>query len=319
MNYKILVIYFISFLLLSIFSSGTRKDILKKNNITDNSFFFSKKVYIRRNFESMQMGQLLLSYTTGDRLGLSKHIKDVHNKLYIMHLFTPSGIHLSSIYLMFLPLFGLIKKRNKKAYHLMMIATSLFPLLLSGFYSIKRVAMLRALSSFTKLANLNASLWWSFIGAFFIDLLLGALSKSPLSFIYSFLFLGAIISVSNAPQSHFIIALLGGQFLIGFIGSGSVNIVGVLLGIFATSIFTILFPIIFFYYLFCSYLPVFMGQWPLSLYFNLIEWLSSLCNYMPSIQASIFILLTFIIFFAIPYKLAKYPLIAISLLIHFIT
>ena len=87
MNYRILIIYLISFLLLSIFSNGTRKENSNKNNMNHHSFLFARKVHIRRNFESLQMGQLLLSYTTGDRIGLSKHVKDVHNQLYIMHLF----------------------------------------------------------------------------------------------------------------------------------------------------------------------------------------------------------------------------------------
>ena len=319
MNYRILIIYLISFLLLSIFSNGTRKENSNKNNMNHHSFWFARKVHIRRNFESPQMGQLLLSYTTGDRIGLSKHVKDVHNQLYIMHLFTPSGIHLSSIYLVLLPLLALIKKRNRKFYHFTLAFTALLPLFLPGFYSMKRVAMLRTISSLAKLANFNVSLWWSFIGAFSLDLLFGALSKSPLSFIYSFLFLGAIISVSKSPQSHFIIALIGGQFLINFINNGSVNILGVLLGIFATSIFSILFPIIFFYYLFCRYLPVYLAEWPINLYFTLLEKLSSLCNYLPTLQSSIYILLCFVLFFAIPYKLAKYPLIAACILIHFIT
>jgi len=319
MNYRILIIYVISFLLISIFSNGTRKENSNKNNMNHHSFFFARKVYIRRNFESLQMGQLLLSYTTGDRIGLSKHVKDVHNQLYIMHLFTPSGIHLSSIYLVLLPLLALIKKRNRKFYHLILTFISLMPLFLSGFYSVKRVAMLRAICSITKLANLNVSLWWSFIGAFSLDLLFGALNKSPFSFIFSFLFLGAIISVSKASQTHFVIAIMGGQFLISFINNGSVNILGVLLGIFATSIFSILFPIIFFYYLFCRYLPVYLAQWPLNLYFILLEKLSSLCNYLPAVHASIYILSCFVFFFAIPNKLAKYSLVAASILIHFIT
>jgi len=306
-------------LLLSIFSSGTRKDNLKKININDHSFLFAQKVHIRRNFHSSQMGQLLLSYTTGDRTSLSKHIKEVHNSLYIMHLFTPSGIHLAAIYLVLLPVLGLIKKRNKKSYHFILTLTSLLPLLLSGFYSVKRVAMLRAISSLTKLANFNSSLWWSFIGAFSLDLIFGALIKSPLSFIYSFLFLGAIISVHQAPQNHFIIALLGGQFLISFIARGSVNILGVLLGIFATSIFSLLFPILFFYYLFCRYLPVTVGEWSLSVYFQFIEWLSTHCNYIPPVQSDLYILACFVIFFAVPHQLIKGALIALLILIHFIS
>ncbi|MBF0301309.1 MAG: hypothetical protein HQK51_21565, partial [Oligoflexia bacterium] len=83
------------------------------NTFTFN-FIENKKEKMLKSFKNKRLVVLGLSYLFGYTKGLNKEIKKNHKKLALNHLFTPSGIHLSSLLLMLVPGFFVLSQIIKK-------------------------------------------------------------------------------------------------------------------------------------------------------------------------------------------------------------
>ena len=198
--------------------------------------------------------KLLRAYILGQKYKLPKKIKLAHQKLSLGHLFTPSGLHFTSFLIFINLLLFRIRKKNK-FYNLFFLLIYLIPFGLSGYLSLKRIAFLRIGLLFEKIYLKKENLYWVFIITFFIDGIFGTYKNSPLSFTYSFLFIGTILSAEKKPYSSLILPLFGAHIIISYFQLTHLYPMGFLLGFLLTTLFTFTFPVL------------------LIIYFLNIEWL----------------------------------------------
>lgn len=233
-RYATLVIFLISGLLLAINKMESPRYFKKVDPLKTQ---FEKK--LGPTFKNREERSLLIAYTYGGSDGISREMKKAHRDLGLLHLFTPSGVHLSAILVPLLFLIRLVTKQ-KRIQTILKILIFVAPLFLSGFFCLKRMGVWRVLLTLFPLGNLT-----SFFLTFGGDYLFGSFSLEPLSFIYSFLFFGILLSLNGRAKILIPIALLFGQALVAFYLSAPFSILGLLLGMILTAIFAPLFPIFF--------------------------------------------------------------------------
>jgi len=241
-NHLLLIIYFTSFSILSWNKwAPTKRNPKIQTRPTPYiiEYIHSK---MRISYDKPEIADLHLSYTTGFRKWLNKSTKKNHKILNLMHLFTPSGIHLAGFYLILSPLLYFLKGRKKLIVQLLLCVFTFF---LPGFFSIKRISMIKALFSLKNYHHWNISLTQIFFISFVIDFIGGSFDTSPLSWTFSFLFLGIFVCLSTSAPIATPLALMGGQIIICFFNGSTFYPVGALLGMALTFIFSIIFPIIF--------------------------------------------------------------------------
>lgn len=233
-RFTTLMIFFISGLLLAMNKVEAPRYFKKIDPLKTQ---FEKK--LEHSFKNREERSLLIAYTYGGSDGISKEMKKAHRDLGLLHLFTPSGVHLTAILVPLLFLIRLVTKQ-KRIQTILKILIFVAPLFLSGFYCLKRMGVWRVLLTLFPLGNLP-----SFFLTFGGDYLFGSFSLEPLSFIYSFLFFGILLSLKNRAKILIPIALLLGQALVAFYLSAPFSILGLLFGMILTLIFAPLFPIFF--------------------------------------------------------------------------
>jgi len=146
----------------------------------------------------------------------------------------------------------------------------------------------------SKTAKLKIDIYQIFLGSFLIDFIFGTFDKSPMSYIFSFLFLGSLLSAEKFESR--IINFLCANLLISFLTISKVNVVGFILGFFTTALFSLLFPL-----LFVTYWPSSILEIDLSFPFvYIIEFLtfnfSGISKFCPLVSIDFFGLIFLIIF-----------------------
>jgi competence protein ComEC len=227
----------------------------------------------------------LKAYCVGDKRSLKRKIKKYHKKLYLQHLFTPSGIHLTSIFLILNPLLRLLKRVSPRIQFFSILGLYLLPYLFHGFYSMKRISLIRI----GKLFFPNASWFAIFLISFLIDFFFGTFNKSPLSFCFSFLFLGLIFANHQYSGKKLVFSLLTGQVLVSFFWNQPMNLAGALAGQFLTFIFSFFFPI----FLIGHLLNLKLVLVPLNLYLQMITWGHNTTKFFPEFSVTLDTLLIF--------------------------
>jgi hypothetical protein len=129
--------------------------------------------------------ELWESMLTGRSAPLSKWMKTQYRTLGLNHLFTPSGFHLTAVLTPFLRFFS-----STKSHLCLLLCIALGLCFIPGQGALKRMVMIK---SQQKIFTLRLGF---FIGLT-IDILFGSFTDSPLSFAYSFLFLGIVYSGSK--------------------------------------------------------------------------------------------------------------------------
>lgn len=198
---------------------------------------------MRFDFSSKEAANLLTSYCAGVRQGITKRVREAHQRLHLQHLSTPSGLHFSSLFLLLTPLLVYLKKKQHWWLLTIPIALCLAPLLFEGFYSIKRIGLLKAAILYCRFNKISLSSFQVFLLVFLGDFLLGTFHDSPLSFIYSFLFLGLIFASLKGPKILMLIHLFLGQILISYFQESALYPLGFFFGFLLTSVFSFLFPL----------------------------------------------------------------------------
>jgi hypothetical protein len=169
--------------------------IIKREELKQfNPYFQGQRTFKLSRFEAakkiikpdeVELLELWESMLTGRSAPVSRWIKEQYKSLGLNHLFTPSGFHLSAV---MLPFMRLIKNKTYHLWLLVLIAGGVF--CMTGQGALKRMALIK----------LNQQLLGQktgFILALLLDILFGSFMDSPLSFVYSFLFLGIIYSGSG--------------------------------------------------------------------------------------------------------------------------
>ncbi len=282
---RLTVIYLISTLLF-IYNYKPITYIKPKNR--EESYQLKK---LKKNFLNHKNAYVLEAYITGDKKKVKRSIKKDHKILNLYHLFTPSGIHLSALFMIIFPIIKLFFKN--KIYYFLISLFCCIPFFLTGFYSLKRIGLFRLLIVFKK--NLpkklyhKINMYYIFLLTFIIDFFWGTYDLSPMSFTFSFLFFGSIISQVDKPFTNIFPALWGGQLIAGFFISEPLALLGFPIGFIITGLFSIIFPILFLNY----FIPFFnFSEFIINFFLKIIrysaEFASSIGFYFSSLPLVIF-------------------------------
>ncbi len=218
---KISVIFLFSIFLLSQINNQSIQFKKKQPNKFNSDRLSSWKQIDREFYYSSQ---------TGNKGKIDLKLKSSLKEFGLIHLLTPSGIHLSSL-LLFIFLF--LKKSWHKYIYFLLLGL-IMPL--TGYYSLKRIVIFHIIKCF-KISN-----QYAFILTFIIDLIIGGYAKSPLSFAFSFLCWGVII-FSTGSRFKLVYNLFLAQVIISYFSNLPINLLSLIINPIFTSLFSFLFPI----------------------------------------------------------------------------
>lgn len=308
---RLAFIYMISFALLCFLQSHQKYNFEKTPQ-----FVQDKREELKGKFEKPEHAELLLSYVAGDYKKIPKEIKEAHKILGLNHLFTPSGIHLSALFILFFPLLFWLKKTNRLGHLLFGSLLYLSPfVLLPSFSAAKRISLLRLLTLWKTLLPWQIPIFALFIGAFVLDLFLGGYSSSPGSWVYSFLFIGILFSCDKLPGIFIPLALWGGQILISYFQQTPLTLIGFFLGFLLTALFTPFFPIYFAYFWTSPWLPAWWGEFFIKLYLNMVLMAAQLAQKTGQYFSSLaMVLLVIVVSLSFPRKI---KILTVGLLLFF--
>ncbi len=207
-----------------------------------------------------------LAYVWGEKaLMNSAHIK-WHNALYLQHLFTPSGVHLSSL----LVLLKLSKKRGR-FYHSLEFIVLFLTLFPQGLYPLKRIALLRICTKINQLLfNNKFSLASVFFLSFALDFFWGNYHLNSISFALSYLFIGSLILLESKNFFRFIYFLFCAQLLVAIIFHQPFHPLAFIMGMILSALFALIFPILIAGLLTYTFLPNF-SEYFLALYTKILK------------------------------------------------
>lgn len=149
------------------------------------------------------------SFLCGDKRGLNRKTRRAYKNLNLYHLFTPSGIHLGIFYLINRPLINLTSRLSPTLSLIYKFILSVWPWFINGFFSLKRIGGMHLI----KLLPINLSPKQIFFVFFTFDFFLGTYSMSPMSWTFSFLFLGIVFHTYQKSFLQFSLYLFSGQLL----------------------------------------------------------------------------------------------------------
>lgn len=205
-------------------------------------FLISYRQKIRDRFDRPENAAILFSFITGDKNGISPYTKNAFKKDNLSFLLSPSGIHLSGI-LLFIGFF-LKRIKSKRLKRLSNIAFLSIAFFLPSFDAIKRLSILRIFFQFKFLSKLKLSVEHIFMLTFFISILIGGFSRSPLGFIYSFIFLGTFFSLRNFSKIILILGLFSTHLILALFMGEKVSLISIPVGLLLSFLFTFIFPVL---------------------------------------------------------------------------
>lgn len=227
-----ILIFILSFILLMIQKSHEVKSLT--------TFYKQERVVKLKNFENARLLipnrdldylELWESVLTGRSAPVSKILKEKYKELGLNHVFTPSGFHLSAI---LAPLMKLIKKPRYELIVLFLVGISLT--FLPGFGALKRMVLIKGQQ---KIFGRHEG----FIIALLLDILWGSFQQGPLSFTYSFLFLGIIYS--GVEGLVLILYFFFAQIMISYFQGIDLSPLLLILSPLLNLLFTVLMPLLF--------------------------------------------------------------------------
>jgi hypothetical protein len=197
---------------------------------------------IKNSFKGPENANVLFSFITGYKNGISPYTRKAFKKTNLSFLLSPSGIHLSAVLL----IVGFFLKKIKKKW-IRHVSQSLFLvsfLFLPHFFSLKRLVILRLILKVNFFAKLKFPFEKVYLLTFAISFLIGHFHASPLSFIYSFMFLGTFFSLRDYPKMILILGLFSSQLIIALFMGEHVSLIAIAVGLIGSALFGLLFPFV---------------------------------------------------------------------------
>jgi hypothetical protein len=127
----------------------------------------------------------------------------------------------------------------RKASLLSILSSGLF---LTSMESLKRLLLLRILLQVKFLSKIKITIEHVFLITFAASFLIGDFKNSPLSFVYSFIFLGTFFSLRDYSKLTLIMGLFSTQLIIGLFMGEKVSLLAIPAGLLGGFLFTMIFP-----------------------------------------------------------------------------
>jgi hypothetical protein len=221
---------------------------------------------------------LIKAFVTGNSKCLPPKVYKSFKEMNLLHLTTLSGIHLSAI----LTFIVFIKRIRPIVLMLMVCSTFLF----TGFYSFKRMIWIKWLSQYLDIRL-------AFVVVFSVDLLWGSFFTSQLSHIYSFCFLGIILSSSTKNSLALSIEMMCMQGILTFYMGGQIYLLTFLCNFILIPLFALFFPIsIISYFLNITIIKLILT----AMFSFLTQLLYLIVKIIPSIHVSSLLAIIFVIY-----------------------
>lgn len=184
---------------------------------------------------SKQNVNLYHSILSGNKKLLSKKTLNLFKRYGLLHLLTPSGLHLSG--LIFCTLFFTLKWR-------LLLITFLYLFIepLNTYYSIERILIFQLILLISQLLRLKLKANIVFLLCMLAAIILGNYSKSPLSYFFSFLFWGTIFCFKDNKR-QLILFLFISLTLSNTLMQQKTSLYSLAINPILTSYFTCIFPI----------------------------------------------------------------------------
>lgn len=255
---KYQIIIFLSLILLS-FSQD------KHHNLQKNSWHqYLKKLQCAKDSQVNDNRMLIQAMSSGfcDKKQVRSQLQ-LFQKYNLMHLFTPSGLHLSFL--------------GWLIWQLIPSSIAVFLWLIIGLSSyqlhllaIARISLIQLIKNASLLTQWKFNPFSLFLLAFTLDFFIGTYHVSHLSFFYSFLFLGSLYAaVDKGEKKYFFLYLLYSQFFLAIITQQVFYPIHSLLGLILSSIFSLIFPL----FLFSALTQTLwsLSEWPIQIMTELLE------------------------------------------------
>lgn len=186
-----------------------------------------------RSITNSQRGSLGLVHAmvTGDKSKLSKTEKQKFKEFGLMHILTPSGLHLASLTWIqrFAPFLIFI---------ITLTITTVFFFNLVGFYPIKRILIFK----YSKVIFPKVNGKYLFALTFIIDVLINQYNSSPMSSLLSFLFWGTILTHHQLLDIGLFKKLGLNLLIVNFLMNTSTNLLSILFNPIISSLISLIFP-----------------------------------------------------------------------------
>lgn len=205
------------------------------------SFLNRYKAQVKEHFKRPENANILFSFITGNKNGISPYTKKAFKKVNLSFLLSPSGIHYSALFVFVAYFLKRIKFKWVRYLTKATIVSSVF--FLPNFESLKRLGILRLIFQLKFLAKLKISLEMVFFLTFILSFALGHFKISPIGFIFSFAFLGTFFSLRDSSKLILILGLFSTQLILALFLGDKVSLLSIPCGLFGSFLFTILFPI----------------------------------------------------------------------------
>lgn len=272
--------FFLFISLLTAILLGTTMQLgLQKTPVAAKSippFLTKYKAEIKEHFKKPENANILFSFITGNKNGISPYTKKAFKKLNLSFLLSPTGIHFSALFVFVAFFLKKIKIKWLRNLTKASIVSSVF--LFPNFESLKRLGILRLLFQFKFLSKLKISLEAIFFLTFALSFILGQYKISPMGFIFSFAFLGTFFSLRDQSKFILILGLFSTQLILALFIGDKVSLLSIPCGLFGSFIFTFLFPVFVLFLLTYWIIPINWIEPVLRLYVGSIQSTSKLLN-----------------------------------------
>lgn len=239
-------------------------------------FLAKYKSQIKEHFKRQENANILFSFITGNKNGISPYTKKAFKKVNLSFLLSPSGIHFSALFVFVA--FFLKKIKIKWVRYLTKIFFVASVFFFPNFESLKRLGVLRLLFQLKFLSKMKISLEVMFFLTFIISFILGQYKASPLGFIFSFAFLGTFFSLRNNSKLILILGLFSTQLILALFIGDKVSLLSIPCGLFGSFLFSFLFPVFVLFLLTFWFIPINWVEPILRLYVTSIQLTAKFLN-----------------------------------------
>lgn len=239
-------------------------------------FLARYKSQVKEQFKKPENANILFSFITGNKTGISPYTKKAFKKLNLSFLLSPSGIHFTALFIFVAYFLKKIKNKWIRYVTKASIVSSFF--FLPNFEALKRLGILRLLFQVKFLAKLKISLETIFFLTFVLSFIFGQYKASPLGFIFSFAFLGTFFSLRDSSKIILILGLFSTQLILALFLGDKVSLLSIPCGLFGSFLFTFLFPVFVLFLLTFWAIPFNWVEPLLQLYIKGIQLTSKLLN-----------------------------------------
>lgn len=202
--------------------------------------------HFKKSFQHPQNANVLWALLTGQKIHLSPQVKKKFSDLQLSFLFSPSGLHLFSLLIVFFYFIKKIKfKRLKIGYFYQacfFILAIIFP-----YVAMKRLAIFRLLMLLKNFFNNKISIDYLFLITFFISFLMGHFKQSPLGFIFSFLYMGTFIALRDRSRITIFMAIMSNHLMTCLFFDQQLSLLSLLINIPLIALFSFFLPFFYLY------------------------------------------------------------------------